>query len=97
MTFEKEHGLADEYYNYESDDVVFTHLVGLDQIYYYVSLKKSDNIFNADHALVTFQRLYDKFEIKSEGQSPFKYVIEKCPSWLDYDFEFIVYSKKEKY
>ena len=30
MTFEKEHGLADEYYNYESDDVVFTHLVGLD-------------------------------------------------------------------
>ena len=30
MTFEKEHGLADEYYNYESDAVVFTHLVGLD-------------------------------------------------------------------
>ena len=34
MAFQKEHDLADEYYNYKGDDVGFTHLVRLDAIYY---------------------------------------------------------------
>ena len=86
-----------EYYNYKSDDVGFTHLVGLNQIYYYVSFLKNDNNFNADQELVVFQRLYDKFKLKFKRWPPFNYVTEKAPSWLDYHFEFIVYSKKEKY
>lgn len=40
MVFDKEHGLADEYYNYKSDDVGFTHLVGLDAICYTFPSKK---------------------------------------------------------
>ena len=40
MAFQKEHDLADEYYNYKGDDVGFTHLVGLDAIYYCFTKKK---------------------------------------------------------
>ena len=40
MAFQKEHDLADEYYNYKGDDVGFTHLVRLDAIYYCFILKK---------------------------------------------------------
>ena len=39
--FDKERNLADEYYEYKQDNVTFTHLVGLDAIYYYISLKKT--------------------------------------------------------
>ena len=97
MVFDKEHGLADEYYNYKSDDVGFMHLVGLDAICYYVSFKKVDKIFNGDHKLVRFRKLLNEYDLAAEGRPSFKFVIEKAPSWLDYYFEFVVYSKEEKY
>ena len=60
-------------------------------------LKKDSNVFNGDLELFRFQKLFDEYDLKAEGWSPFKYVIKETPSWSDYDFEFIVCSKKEKY
>ena len=37
MVSDKEHNLADEYYEYKPDDVSFTHLIGRDAIYYCIS------------------------------------------------------------
>ena len=78
MAFQKEHDLADEYYNYKGDDVGFTHLVRLDAIYYCFILKK-DNIFNAVYKLVIFKRIFDEVKLTAEGWLLFKYVIEKAP------------------
>lgn len=76
MVFDKEHGPADEYYNYKSDDVGFTHLVGLDAICYYVSFKKVDKIFNGDHKLVRFRKLLNEYDLAAEGRPSFKCVIK---------------------
>lgn len=97
MNFEKEHSFADEYCNYKSHNVGFTQLIGFGKTYYYVSFKKDGNVFNGDLKLFRFQKLFDEYDLKAKGWSPFKYVIKETPSWSDYDFEFIVYSKKEKY
>ena len=44
-----------------------------------------------------FGKLLNEYDLAAEGRPSFKFVIEKAPSWLDYYFEFVVYSKEEKY
>ena len=58
--------------------------------------KKNDKIFNADHELAIFKRLFNELELVVKGWPSFEYAIEKAPPWWGNDFEFIVYSKKEK-
>ena len=94
MAFQKEHDLASEYFSSMDSNLYCHHLVGTLDIWYYISLKKNDKNFDSDEEKKKFEKLFNKFNLASEGLEPFKYKIVKATSWSDYDFELVIFSKR---
>lgn len=84
-TFQAEHELANDYYkNHLKVERSFTHLVGCDTFYYWLSYNKNDQI-NPIRKLRIFQPFYKEYDLKSEGWT--KFLFPSCPT-EDYEESF---------
>ena len=94
MAFQKEHNLTSEYFSSMDSNLCFHHLVGTLDIGCYISFKKDDKNFGGDKEKKKFDKLFNEFNLASEGWKSFKYKIVKATSWSDYDFELVIFSKR---
>ena len=95
MTFQKEHDLVEEYFYYHlGENLGFTHNVLTNFFACYVSVKSGNVSFNGDLERKNFDKLFEEYNLASEGWSKFMYRIEAVPTWSSFDYEFVAISKK---
>ena len=65
-------------------NLCFHPLVGTLDIWYCISVKKDDKNFDGDKEKKKINKLFNKFNLASEGWEPFKCKIVKATLWSDY-------------
>ena len=77
-----------------SENLGFTHNDSTNFFACYVSVKSGNINFNGDLETKKIIKLFEEYDLASEGWSKIKYRIEAAPTWSKFEYEFIVFSKK---
>ena len=79
------------------ENLGFTHNVSTNFFACYVSVKSGNISFNGDLETKKFNKLFEEYDLASEGWSKFKYRKEAVPTWSEFDYEFIAFSEKSSF
>ena len=81
MCFQKEHDLAEEYFlHHMGENLGFTYNVLTNFFACYVSVKIHNTSFNGDLEIKKLNKIFEEYDLASEGWSKFKYRIEAAPT-----------------
>ena len=76
------------------ENLGFTHNVLTKIFICYISVKSDNFDFDGDLETKKFCKLFEEHDLASDGWSRFKYSIRAASTLSEFDYEFVVYSKK---